>query len=663
MDMELDNDSDNDNDNNDNDTNNDTASNNNDDDDDEKDKHMNDAISSELLKLTYGDRNAIQEEIHGVRCLAIQETAELKAVALDAFRHELTLVANDSELKAAYNKILERQQQQHSRQLLQQQRQQPPPPSHSSTRRTRSRCFMETDDFRLRFLRCELFDVRKATIRFLNYLNLAHQLFGSVALTRQIGLQDFTKRELKWVKKGFIQLLPYRDRAGRRVMAIMGGGVRSNSEQEVDFLARAKLYFYIRDAATRDSVESQRIGAVLVLDSSVWEGGGSRAEQSPFFSPALYAVTQKTIASVPTRMVAIHYCFPNTPAFRTFNVLKLVTNFTQSYLLRVQAHVGSKMENRYKLKGYGIPVHLLPLTEAGSIKVKYFHDWRKLRVRLEKEENKNNHRINTTSTSSTNTSIGIDINVNINVNVNINQHQHNNQHQHHYNFSSEGNDGDGDDSRSRVVECPALNDVVFRQGTPSIKNPGNVIFRDKMVAFLEEFYGQPSQQRQPQQQQQPQQSERIEQFCNWLIADTELHRKGRFLEWSKPWNTWVEMEDRDRIKYKVGVSFRDRCKRYVTLRNQLLSESAAAAATANTNGTTSTSMEGVVVETELSFAFVEGGSSRATATHPRIPCCSGSTASSPGLRNDTTVSLSSSRRRINGTVPRSDSNFSEMGAF
>jgi len=101
---------------------------------------------------------------------------------------------------------------------------------------------METNDFRLRFLRCELFDVPKAVVRFLNYLNLAYELFGEVALHRQIGIEDFTRREMRFVKKGFIQLLPYRDRAGRRVMAIMGGLAHA---KEDEFLARVSCMHFV----------------------------------------------------------------------------------------------------------------------------------------------------------------------------------------------------------------------------------------------------------------------------------------------------------------------------------------------------------------------------------------------------------------------------------
>merc|ERR1712194_994536 len=37
-----------------------------------------------------------------------------------------------------------------------------------------------------------------------------------------------------------------------------------------------------------------------------------------------------------------------------------------------------------------------------------------------------------------------------------------------------------------IVECPGLNDVVFRQGTSSMENPGNVKCRDLVLSLLED---------------------------------------------------------------------------------------------------------------------------------------------------------------------------------
>ena len=80
--------------------------------------------------------------------------------------------------------------------------------------------YVNTDDFRLRFLRADLFDIHKAARSIVKFLDMVEATFGPYALERPPQLDDFDKDELKMIKKGFIQFLPYRDRSGRRVMVI-----------------------------------------------------------------------------------------------------------------------------------------------------------------------------------------------------------------------------------------------------------------------------------------------------------------------------------------------------------------------------------------------------------------------------------------------------------
>ena len=151
-------------------------------------------LSKELLQLSFNDRNAINEEMHGVRCLAPEETPELLRVSLLELSRELDAMP----YKPAYDKAQEQQQQQ------------------------QQQSYVNTTEFRLKFLRCELFDARKAAIRLIKYLDLMVELFGLFALQRKIKLSDFSKHELQILRAGYFQIFPFRDRSGRRVMCIVG---------------------------------------------------------------------------------------------------------------------------------------------------------------------------------------------------------------------------------------------------------------------------------------------------------------------------------------------------------------------------------------------------------------------------------------------------------
>ena len=173
----------------------DTATNKNEDVDDK-------VLSQELMQMSVVDRNAILEEIHGAACLAIQETPELIRKSLEEFQEELDdkQIHRPSFKRSAYRVLLSRQKQ-----------------------GRKNPNYALEDNFWLRFLRCELFDVPKAVRRFCNYLDYAYEYWGNVALERPIRLTDFSKAEIKVFRKGFFQLLPFRDSSGRRVMMFLGG--------------------------------------------------------------------------------------------------------------------------------------------------------------------------------------------------------------------------------------------------------------------------------------------------------------------------------------------------------------------------------------------------------------------------------------------------------
>ena len=136
------------------------------------------------------DMGLVQEEIHGVHCVAPKETEELIRDSLRELHN--CLESNDiipEDEKKAYRKS-----------------------------QTLESTYVNTDDFRLRFLRCRLFDVPKSARTMVEYLEQVEDLFGPYALERPIKLDDFGKDELKAFRLGFLQPLPFRDRVGRRIM-------------------------------------------------------------------------------------------------------------------------------------------------------------------------------------------------------------------------------------------------------------------------------------------------------------------------------------------------------------------------------------------------------------------------------------------------------------
>ena len=158
-------------------------------------------MAKEFLSLSFQDRNAINEEMHGVSCVIPKETPELIDESLIKLEHEIGLIpAKDKE---RYDLAQERYG------------------SRNSSEQRGS--YVNDVDFRMRFLRIELFDAKKAAHKIVNFLDVAVALFGEYALQRPIRLSDFPEEEMQAIRTGNLQLLPFRDRSGRRIITGVEG--------------------------------------------------------------------------------------------------------------------------------------------------------------------------------------------------------------------------------------------------------------------------------------------------------------------------------------------------------------------------------------------------------------------------------------------------------
>jgi hypothetical protein len=160
-------------------------------------------LTQELQQLSFQDRTAIQEEIHGVGTVCPEETTE-------TIRSSLSQM--DSAIQTMPHKVGYDQAQSQS---------------------DESRFFVTNDDVRLSFLRCDLFDAKRAAQRFTSYLDMVLNKFGSECLGRWIQWDDIGCGAQEQIKKGNIQLLPYRDRSGRRVIVITDLGLDIPAEYKV----------------------------------------------------------------------------------------------------------------------------------------------------------------------------------------------------------------------------------------------------------------------------------------------------------------------------------------------------------------------------------------------------------------------------------------------
>ena len=341
-----------------------------------------DSLSKGLLSLSITDRNAMEEEIHGVRCLGVtKETPALLQHSLSEFNKELMCIKNSPNRiprATASTKWSNRKRtSKHSQGI----------PvdvlrnvidtttftetTHTTTQtQTNHGCYLNDPDVRLRFLRCENFDPKAAARRFLKFFELARDVFGDFVAERPPVLSDFMesteqggrgRRYQQHAKKAFsnsrIQYLPFRDRSGRRVKVGVG-----ECNSELDLILRIKINLLLDWIASED-VETQQKGVVIVVwpsdppnptsrnsnnnnsmaNSSASSSGSESEGESNwegFLRPKLskndLANHNRYYHAQPIRIAAIHWCSQDKPIYRVLNSLYYFS-------------LDSKSQSRYKV--------------------------------------------------------------------------------------------------------------------------------------------------------------------------------------------------------------------------------------------------------------------------------------------------------------------------
>ena len=183
------------------------------------------------------------------------------------------------------------------------------------------------------------------------------------------------------------------------------------------------------------------------------------------------------------------------------------------------ALAGDSMEIQYHLQGYGIPVDQIPITDTGNIKTKNLHQWIRVRKYLESSRND----------------------------------------PYHAGLSS---DSEGSfkptDSMSEYIDCPNMNDVIFRTKHAYLCHPGNATFRGLIESRFHEHFNAKTT------------DEKV--AVTWSIIKEVDRRNGRFLVWDMN-GCWKELKDRSLIRTKVAGAMKDHKRRIKARSNHQVNHS------------------------------------------------------------------------------------------
>ena len=155
--------------------------------------------------------------------------------------------------------------------------------------------------FCIKFLRCELFDIQKSVDRYLSCIDFLVDYFGVFALERPLFLDDLNKEEHKLLKEGQVQLMPSRDRSGRRVVVFLGSYGYGYSHMN-----RFRIIMYMMGQVASDDVCTQKNGLVVTYSRHSTNTVREIVEYGPHQTEC-----NRWIDSVPVRISAFHCFLPD----------------------------------------------------------------------------------------------------------------------------------------------------------------------------------------------------------------------------------------------------------------------------------------------------------------------------------------------------------------
>eukprot|EP00934_Nitzschia_sp_Nitz4_P002157 Nitzschia sp. Nitz4//scaffold72_size95085//18070//19503//NITZ4_004747-RA/size95085-processed-gene-0.7-mRNA-1//1//CDS//3329557336//2157//frame0 len=268
-------------------------------------------LAREMAALSTVDRENIYYDIHGVAA-PLEESAEKVRNCLQELDLEL---AGSKMNKVAYKLAMDQDP-----------------------------AYVQSSEFRLRFLRSCRFDVKQSAKRFILHFKLKYELFGKELLTKDITQEDLNQEDLDALYNTLGFSLPDRDPAGRLVIVL---NLRDVAKHSVQAIIRKSFYAFM--AASLDVLTQQK-GAISVnyISSNEvnFETFSKRREISRRYGDI--------VAAAPMRLEAMHVCTDSYIYRPVVAIFKLTANAFHRF--RVREHFGDQKSILFSLQTFGIPI-------------------------------------------------------------------------------------------------------------------------------------------------------------------------------------------------------------------------------------------------------------------------------------------------------------------
>ncbi|KAL3784797.1 hypothetical protein HJC23_013837 [Cyclotella cryptica] len=227
------------------------------------------------------------------------------------------------------------------------------------------------DDEVFRFLLVENFKAREAARRLVRYWNERYRLFGQDKFCLPLTLKGALKDDSLALSRGYVQILPQADTAGRAVIYVDWSCHEPSIGYSVESMHR--VFWYIVHVAMED-IEVLKRGLVLLIYPQE-----ARLDQ---FDHSLWkSIAESCKYSLPIQWKSTHIVHPN----RFFSIIHplFMSTLPKTVQDRVVVHSGTKMKVLANLLRYCLPWDRIPSDVGGCVDLD-FGKW--LSERMIKED-------------------------------------------------------------------------------------------------------------------------------------------------------------------------------------------------------------------------------------------------------------------------------------
>eukprot|EP00980_Cylindrotheca_fusiformis_P020508 scaffold7564_cov117-Cylindrotheca_fusiformis.AAC.2 len=222
------------------------------------------------------------------------------------------------------------------------------------------RDYVTNRDFQIMFLRANRYVMSSGQLRYhpkraaehmKKFFETKCMLFGKDKLVKDITLDDLDEDDRNGLRRGNLQILPTRDRAGRRIVVNFRGLA---SFKSVESELRAKFYLFM--SAILESEETQKKGVVVIFYTV-----GQYKDKSKTNTVAMQT---KHVLALPYHWGGMQICCDDYGQYVLLRAFFYI--LPAHYTARVRVHYGTHLECLYALQGYGIPEGSVPISPTDS---------------------------------------------------------------------------------------------------------------------------------------------------------------------------------------------------------------------------------------------------------------------------------------------------------